>query len=86
MLRGFKVQFCWLSFFIVLNLVGATGGATVLAVLAALEDTADGPVDTAESLLADVVYTVNEAIQRVADGVLGTLGEGCRDGVDRVQA
>ncbi len=69
-----------------LYLVGAAGGAAGLAVLAALKDTADGPVDTAECLLADVIDTVNEAVQGVANGVLGTLREGCRDGVGSVQA
>jgi len=60
--------------------------AGVAAVLAAAEDTADRPVDTAERLPADVIGAVYEAVERITDCVLGALRECGRDGVRCVEA
>lgn len=69
-----------------LPLVAAVVLTAALAALAALEDAADRTVDTAKRLLADIVNTVDKAVERVADCVLGTLRECGRNGVRCVQA
>ena len=66
--------------------VAAGVAAGVAAVLAAAEDTADGPVDTAECPLADIVGATDEAVEGVTDCVLGTLRECGRDGIRCVEA